>query len=418
MATKLRILAVVEGIYPDAIGGAHTYQYELFRHLAAAGHEVHVVTRRLHAGDADSELIEGFVVHRCDVPGMENPLLWRFFASGACYTMARRACARFQPDLVHIFYMHGGLKCARHASQAGLPVVVTCHAPCHEDELVEARGHAKLNPGLRTLIKSAYLPVSLFEKKRTERKMIKMADTMILLSDFVRERLIEIHGQHLVNAWVIPGGVDTNRFKPPKSKAQAKERLGLPQDRRILLTVRRLVHRMGLENLIGAMVNVRQILPDVQLIIGGTGQLKGLLDEQIRASGLQDCIKLAGFIPNDKLADYYGAADLFVLPTQELEGFGLVTLEAMACGTPALGTPVGGTVDLLSGFDSRCLCPDSSASGISEGIVRLMSNFRTFQDLTSRTRPFVENGYSWDRIADMVEGVYFDMIRQVSEQCV
>ena len=98
---------------------------------------------------------------------------------------------------------------------------------------------------------------------------------------------------------------------------------------------------MGLENLIEAIAVVRQTFPELLLLIGGRGYLKQALQQRINSLGLEQNIQLLDFIPAEQLPDYYRAAELFVLPTLHYEGFGLVTLEALACGTPVVATPVG-----------------------------------------------------------------------------
>ena len=109
---------------------------------------------------------------------------------------------------------------------------------------------------------------------------------------------------------------------------------------------------MGLDNLLGAMAVLKVRRPSALLLIGGAGSLRGALEAQSQALGLSEHVKFLGFVPDAELPRYYQAADVFVLPTRELEGFGLVTVEALACGTPVLGTPVGATPEIL-----RALCP-------------------------------------------------------------
>ena len=119
--------------------------------------------------------------------------------------------------------------------------------------------------------------------------------------------------------------------------------MGLPEDKFILFTVRNLVPRMGLENLISAFEIVQSGRTDLLLIIGGEGPLEPALKEQTRQCGVEEFVRFVGYIPDEDLPSYYQMADLFILPTIELEGFGLVTVEALASGLPVLGTPVGGT---------------------------------------------------------------------------
>ncbi len=98
----------------------------------------------------------------------------------------------------------------------------------------------------------------------------------------------------------------------------------------ILFTVRDLEPRMGLKNLICAFKEVIKVVPDGYLVLGGQGPLKNNLVSLSQELGVEDYIKFVGFIPEEDLPDYYRMADVFILPTIELEGFGLITLEALA----------------------------------------------------------------------------------------
>ena len=182
----------------------------------------------------------------------------------------------------------------------------------------------------------------------------------------------------------------------------------------ILLTVRNLVPRMGLENLILAMQDIVKSVPDIHLIIGGTGPLKDELLSLRRRLNLDQHIHFTGFIPEDVLPEYYRAADIFVLPTVELEGFGLVTLEALASGTPVLGTPVGGTKEILGGFDKSFLFQDISHESISRLITDKCHEYRNQPDKwqldSQRCRHFAEKYYSWERNVAATEALFLESV--------
>jgi glycosyltransferase involved in cell wall biosynthesis len=113
------------------------------------------------------------------------------------------------------------------------------------------------------------------------------------------------------------------------------------------------------------------------------------------------------------LHHYYGASDFFVLPTRKLEGFGLVTPESMACGTPVLGTPVGGTKEILSDFDSQFLFSDTSPDAMAKGIQMAMRKYfdekEKYNELRHRCREYAEKNYSWkqhiDQLKSILEGI-------------
>jgi glycosyltransferase involved in cell wall biosynthesis len=115
---------------------------------------------------------------------------------------------------------------------------------------------------------------------------------------------------------------------------------------------------MGLEILLRAFRLLAREVPDLHLAIGGSGPLEGMLRALRGSLGLSDRVRFLGYVPEAALPGLYAAADLFVLPTEQLEGFGLVTVEALACGTPVVGTPVGATRRASLGIDPRWWPPD------------------------------------------------------------
>jgi glycosyltransferase involved in cell wall biosynthesis len=172
---------------------------------------------------------------------------------------------------------------------------------------------------------------------------------------------------------------------------------------------------MGLEHLLLAVKAAIQRAPGLFLVIGGAGPLDGALRELAVREGLSDRVRFAGFIPELQLPDYYRMADLFVLPTRELEGFGLVTLEALASGVPVAGTPVGGTPEILSRLEPNLLFRGATAASMAETIVacyrKVKDHPRQWADLGERCRSFAERHYSWDASADALESLYLNLGR-------
>jgi glycosyltransferase involved in cell wall biosynthesis len=167
---------------------------------------------------------------------------------------------------------------------------------------------------------------------------------------------------------------------------------------------------MGIENLIIAMQEIAKLVPDIYIVIGGTGPLKEDLAVLSRRLNLDHYIHFAGFIPEAALPEYYQAADIFVLPTIELEGFGLVTLEALASGTPVLGTPVGGTQEILSRLDSKYLFADASHEAMSRLIIETCQGYQNHPGQrtldSQQCRQFAEKHYSWETNIDAMERLF------------
>ena len=166
---------------------------------------------------------------------------------------------------------------------------------------------------------------------------------------------------------------------------------------------------MGLENLLYAVRDVVKSVPDIYFVLGGEGPLKNELISLTKELEIENNVKFYGFIPELKLPDYYRMADIFILPTLELEGFGLITLEALASGVPVLGTPVGGTIEILSRFNPKYLFENTKPKSMAELIIKTCREFEgnpeRWQDVSSRCRLFVEENYSWEKNVDLLESL-------------
>ena len=207
---------------------------------------------------------------------------------------------------------------------------------------------------------------------------------------------------------IISGGVDTAHFRPASSdaeRARTRNSLGLPGGTRVLLTVRRLEARMGIDRLLDALRHIegRGGERDYLLVIVGKGSLESELKHRAEAMNLGTKVRWVGEVRPEELVAYYQAADLFVLPTVELEGFGLATVEAMACGLPVIGTPVGGTVEILQALDANCLFPNATAEGMARRLETYLNDPEPFHALGLRCREQAVAEYDWGHVTDRIE---------------
>jgi len=271
-----------------------------------------------------------------------------------------------------------------------IPLIYIFHSPNHEEYLLAS----DRKKGVSWFITS-------WLRKTIEGYCLKRSAKIVVLSKYMKQKVIDIHGIADENIIVNPGGVDLDRFQPLGKRSLIKEELELPTDRLHLLTVRNLEPRMGLDNLIKAIYLLREKGCPVHLTIGGEGPERKALDHIVSAYGLCNDISLIGFIPAERLSQYYAAADFFILPTRELEGFGLVTIESMACGTPVLGTPVGATTEILSNFDSRLLfknaTPEAMSAGIQSTIKNIWGNKNGYNDFREQCHDYINKKYSWQK---------------------
>jgi glycosyltransferase involved in cell wall biosynthesis len=204
----------------------------------------------------------------------------------------------------------------------------------------------------------------------------------------------------------LSGGVDIERFHPAQDERAVRSELGLTTDGILLLTVRRLSARMGLENLVRAMALVAKERTDVVLLIGGRGELRERLEWLIGDLSLQN-VRLLGFIDDGALAQYYQASDLFVLPTETMEGYGLITVEALACGLPVVGTNTGATPEILQEVLPDFIADGAAPEELARAILRCLPLLNGVD--RASLRRFSEDR-SWAKVADRVEGVFQDLV--------
>lgn len=240
-------------------------------------------------------------------------------------------------------------------------------------------------------------------RSRVEASVIRRADAVLPMSRFMAERAAATHGLAAAAIRVVPGGVNRARFAPVADRRALRAGLGLPAEVPLLLSLRNLEPRMGLEPLIRAVPAVLATRPEVQLVVAGTGPLRAALERLAADVGVSANVRFLGFVPEAALPALYATADLFVLPSQALEGFGLVTLEALACGTPVLGSRVGATPELLAPLDPGLLLADVTPGAIADAIGRILAR-PDRRALAARCRAHTER-YGWDAIGVELERV-------------
>ncbi|MBI4611289.1 MAG: glycosyltransferase family 4 protein [Candidatus Rokubacteria bacterium] len=257
-------------------------------------------------------------------------------------------------------------------------------------------------------------------RRSVERFVLKACRRIFVLSRFMAGRLEAEHRGLNGRAAIVPGGVDLDQFRPVHDRLAVKEMLGLPLRSPVLLTIRNLEPRMGLDHLLQAMQSVVKTLDDVILIVGGEGPIEGALRDLAHRLGLERAVRFEGYVPEERLPLLYQAADFFVLPSKELEGFGLVAVEALACGTPVLGTPVGAIPEVLGGLEPDLVFGGTRPEAIAQGIRGHLRQFRAdpqrYEALRKRCRIYASACFGWDRIIDRLEQELLDLIDRVEEK--
>ncbi len=242
-------------------------------------------------------------------------------------------------------------------------------------------------------------------KSFVERAVYRRADACIVLSGAFGRILHDTFGVPWEKIHVVPGGVDCNRFAISATRSECRARLGWPADRQLVLSVRRLAHRMGLGYLVAAVALLRQRVPDVLVLIAGQGPIEEELRTQIRRAGLEEHCQLAGFISEDNLPSAYRAADVTVVPSEALEGYGLIVPESLAAGTPALVTPVGGLPETVQGLPGALVFAEVSAFAIAQGLGDALTGAAPLPSF-DECRAYARRRNNWPVVAAQVRRVY------------
>jgi glycosyltransferase involved in cell wall biosynthesis len=386
----MEVLLLTNAVTPDKLGGSYRYARELADELATRGVDVTVLTKRL---DRDHPPVErtaaGALISRFEVPSKAR----RSYA--ASYPLAVASAVllalRQHPNaLVHAHYPVPALPVAL----ARRPFLYTFQAPVHRELLSERQGTYAL-PAIAN--RPAVAAV-----RAAERLIAKRASRVVVLSEFTRGELALLDRRASQEATLIPGGIDLERFRPAVRATHAWP---------ALFTARRLTPRTGIRELIAAMPSIVAEFPDATLAIAGSGESQASLNDQIDALGLAASTTLLGRIPEDQLVGRYQQADLVVLPTQELEGFGLTTAEALACGTPVLGTPAGATPEILRPVDSALLSGGSDPGQIAQAAIALLSDRARLERLRAVSRARVTPAFGWGAVAPR----YIELYREIAK---
>jgi len=190
-----------------------------------------------------------------------------------------------------------------------------------------------------------------FIKRSIERAVYHHARELVVLSGAFKRILVERYGVPPWHVTVIPPGVDLEKFSPG-SREEGRQETSLPQDAWIVLSVRRLIPRMGLDVLLRSWAQAtdeRDI--EALLLIAGDGPFRGELERLAGELELGQSVRFLGEVGDSSLVSLYRAANLCVVPSITLEGFGLTVLESLACGTPVVATDSGGLPEALSPLD-------------------------------------------------------------------
>jgi glycosyltransferase involved in cell wall biosynthesis len=359
----MRFVFLTLGYHPDLTGGAYRYVAEAAERLAGRGHGVEVICPNPADRLAGRESRHGVGLFR--YPGGRSFAArnWRQENARARALLRERLAEPGGPALVVQAQAYFTPALAGHWPQA-----VFLFTGPWSAEYRWARQAAPRSLPRRWLDGAIALAM-----RWTERKALRRTRRILTISHYYAGQLPRWHGRRLAPISVISGGVNTEQFRPVADRSQLRRRWGLGEAAFLFLAVRRLEARMGLLTLLEGFAAVAPAFPQARLWLTGSGPLRPELEKRIAAAGLLERVRLLGLVPEADLPGLYNAADCTLMPSLDLEGFGLATAESLACGTPVLGSRAGATPELLAPLSESLLFAPGSAGALAEKLRAVLS---------------------------------------------
>ena len=390
-------------------GGMNVYVRELTRYLGRIGVHVDVFTRSQdeHVPQILHDLGYGNrVVH---IPaGPEHPLPKKELAGylpqfvEGIQKFAREKGIHY--NLIHSHYWMSGIAAEKLKEAWDVPIVHMFHTLGLMKNRV-AMSEAEMEGEYRT---------------QGEHRVLEIADCVIAATLAEQSQLQFLYHASEDKIVVIPPGVDTSHFYPIPAD-EAKCAIGVPEDDRMLLFVGRIEPLKGVDTLIRAIAHMRTTgitdqYPHYLSIIGGDPDAKAremntemtrlqLLSHEL---GLQDLVVFLGKRAQSSLPYYYSAADVLIMPSH-YELFGMVALEAMACGTPVVASQVGGLAFLIQDGETGFVVPGGDHLALSERLTQLIKEPDLRQRLGEQAAAYAQD-YSWENISAKILDLYNEVL--------
>jgi phosphatidyl-myo-inositol dimannoside synthase len=379
---RTKVLLLTDSFLPHA-GGSREYYNNIYQELVAFGDsEVTVLTKKIPGWKEFDRVAskEFFQIRRRFKPlaswkYQELPKGLGPFMSAAWHAL------RYSPAIVHAGDLYPpGVTAMILKSLTGLPYVVYCHG-----EEIPQLNRYKYQPRVRNQI---YLK----------------ADAVIAASEFTRQNLIKLGVPETRICKIVPG-VDSTRFKPMGRRADLIERYGLG-GKTVVLTVARLVRRKGHQAALRAFAAASAEIPTAHYLIVGTGPEQARLRQAVQEAGLGERVTFAGYVPADQLPDIYNLCDVMLMPNRvedgDVEGFGMVFLEANAVGKPAIGGRTGGAVEAIQDGVTGVLVNPDDCDEIAAVLKGLLLNHTLRKKLGEAGVRRAQSEFSWRARAEIL----------------
>ncbi|MDQ1486767.1 MAG: phosphatidyl-myo-inositol dimannoside synthase [Actinomycetota bacterium] len=253
----------------------------------------------------------------------------------------------------------------------------------------------------------AQLPVT----RQLLRRIADGVDVLTYLGDYTRDRLVRAVSPSAASRLArLAPGVDTGFFRPGAGGDMVRDRFGL-RDRPVIVCVSRLVPRKGQDVLIRALPTIRRSVPDVALLVVGDGPYRRRLESLVDSHGVRGAVTFSGPVPWSDLPAHYDAGDVFAMPCRtrrrglDVEGLGIVYLEASATGLPVVAGRSGGAPDAVLPGKTGEVVDGTDVSAVAAAIVRLLEDPAHATAMGLAGRAWVERDWTWEVAANRLAGL-------------
>lgn len=370
----MSLLFIAAG-FPPKVGGIQTYVAELCRALAKRGEELTVIATQQPGSRAFDDAVPYPVVRVASRDLLSTALAMNTAAVNVTPRPEAVIATKWSPE---------GVAAILARKRLAVPYVVMGYGR----EFIQTGGNVM--------------------KWAVQRAVLRRAAGGLAISDYTG-RLMPRRGLPADKVHVIYAGVRPEAYTDgARSVPELRSHLGLT-DEKVILTVSRLVARKGQDVVMRALAQVRMAVPRLRYIIVGDGPRREELEAVAEELGVQELVSFVGEVPGEQLSAYYHLCDVFVMTSRDVagepsEGFGLVYLEANACGKPVIGGCTGGVEDAIAEGVSGLLVDPENPDEIARALTRILSDQPFAQQLGQQGRRRIEDGFTWDHVAERFQG--------------
>jgi len=399
----MKILTIAEDV--SLTGGPKTLVYELAKSLVRKGHGVYLIEGSTNPHFKEKEVVEGVKIYRYFIRNF-----WLFELNiSMCYQtikITNQLLKKTKFDVIHIHLHSPAFAIFFFNIGKGILKIIHFHGALYLETLSQI-GKPQKHKILGTIKKALQFGPKIILQRFIQSYCLRKADKIIALSQYSKDLIIDKFGIKSKKIIIATGGINPKIFYPlsPKEKLAKRKQLGFDKNVNILLIASRIEPRKGVDRAIKALPQVLKKHPNTILVI--ISPSKSAVDYQYLAShyNLVSELNLGGKVffttglTREKLASFYQIADCFLMVSRDLETFGLTTVEALACGIPALGTPCAAIPEILKPINKNLILKGSSHQNIASGINQFLSlSLRGKKILAKKCHLYAKNKFSWGKI--------------------